>query len=79
MNDLQREVKAMQDDLAAGRITIGDARTWCATMAKQIIVKDDPAAALNFTLVALNTTDEKFLEFINGLTDAMLKKEKRNG
>ena len=40
MNDLQREVKALQDDLAAGRITIGDARTWCATMAKQIIVKD---------------------------------------
>jgi len=77
MDDLQHEVKALQDDLAAGRITTDAARAWCVTMAKQIIVKDDPAAALSFTLVALNTTDEKFLEFINGLTDAMLKKERR--
>lgn len=50
MNELQREVKAMQDDLATG---------------------------LNVMLISLGATDEKFLEFINGLTETMLVKEKR--
>lgn len=45
MDDLQREVKALQDDLAAGRITIDTARTWCVTMANDL--ENRSAAVLN--------------------------------
>ena len=78
MNDLQREVKAVQADLAAGRITVDDARSWAIDFAK-LIGKEDVQAGLNVMLIALGTTDEKFLEFINGLTAAMLEKETERG
>ena len=74
MNDLQRKVKAVQEDLAAGRITVDDARSWAIDFAK-LIGKEDVQAGLNVMLIALGTTDEKFLEFINGLTAAMLERE----
>lgn len=78
MNDLQVEVKALRDDLAAGRITADAARDWAFELGR-LIGEDDTLAGLNMMLIALNATDEKFLEFINGLTEAMLEKEIPNG
>ena len=75
MNDLWTEVKAMQDDLAAGRITTDAARDWAFEFGR-LIGKGDKLAGLDMMLIALDATDEEFLEFINDLTEVYCLKRR---